>query len=433
MDPFDGATMQTYRSRTIVAAVLALGAVLSARAEAQTTILFLDSQPGDYIGGGVQHTVMPATGSFTASRNFDNGVSISVNTSGGVWSLAFAAPGDATLTPGTYDHATRWPFQSPTSPGLSVSGMGRGCNTLTGNFVVREALYGATGQVLAFAADFEQHCEGGGAALLGSIRVNSPVPFTPPAPAPTDGTTAIVMNSETGDYIGQGLQQMFTPAEGTFVAARNFDNGITISFNGGSVTWYLAVAAPGDALLVPGSYENATRWPFQSPTGAGLDVSGSGRGCNQVTGRFDVLEAVYGPGGQVLRFAADFEQHCEGMEPALFGAVRYHSTIAAPPVQLPPARCGSRVTSMADLQAEVDGLAATTQTKQELSNTLQHAQAALDGGEAAGARRWIGTFIHQVVNRSNLPTTNQHRIEFAPANHLTCGAANVLLNVAATQ
>ena len=425
--------MQISRARTIVTAALALSAVLSGRAEAQTTVLFLDSQAGDYIGGGVQQTVTPAIGSFTVSRNFDNGVSISVNTNGGLWSLAFAAPADATLTPGTYDDATRWPFQSPTSPGLSVSGMGRGCNTLTGSFVIREAMYDAAGQVQAFAADFEQHCEGGAAALLGSIRINSSVPFTPPPPPPADGTTAIVMNSETGDYIGQGLQQMLTPADGTFGAARNFDNGVTIGFNGGSVNWTLAFAAPGDALLVPGSYENATRWPFQSPTGAGLSVSGSGRGCNMVTGRFDILEAVYGVGGQVLRFAADFEQHCEGLAPALFGAVRYHSTIAAPPVQLPPARCGSRVTSLADLQAAVDGLAVTTQTKNELSNTLQQVQSAHDGGEASMARRWLGTFIQQVINRSNLPTTNQNRVEFGAANLLTCAAANVLLNVAAPQ
>lgn len=425
--------MQTYRTRLIATTALALGALVSVQAHAQTTVLFLDSAPGDYIGGGVQHTVTPENGSFTASRNFDNGVSIQVNTGGGGWSLAFAAPGDATLVAGTYDNATRWPFQSPTNPGLSVSGMGRGCNTLTGNFVVREAVYGATGQVQAFAADFEQHCEGGAAALVGSIRVNSSVPFTPPPPPPTDGTTAIVMNSETGDYIGQGLQQIFTPADGTFVAARNFDNGVTISFNGGMATWTIAFSAPGDALLVPGSYENATRWPFQSPTGPGLSVSGSGRGCNTLTGRFDVLEAVYGTGGQVLRFAADFEQHCEGMEPALFGGVRYHSTIAAPPVQLPPARCGSRVTSVADLQAEVDALAATTQTKNELSNTLQQAQAALDGGTADMARRWIGTFIQQSVNRSNLPTTNPNRLDFGQANLLTCGAANVLLNVAPPQ
>ena len=421
--------MHTYRTRLTATLALALGVLVTAEARAQTTILFLDSAPGDYIGGGMQHTVTPATGSFTASRNFDNGVSISVNTTGGVWSLAFAAPGDAILVAGTYDNATRWPFQSPVNPGLSVSGMGRGCNTLTGSFVVREAVYGATGQVQAFAADFEQHCEGGPAALLGSIRINSSVPFTPPAPPPTDGTTAIVMNSETGDYIGQGLQQIFTPADGTFVAARNFDNGVTVNFNGGMNSWNLAFSAPGDALLVPGSYENATRWPFQSPTGAGLSISGSGRGCNTLTGRFDVLEAVYDPAGRVLRFAADFEQHCEGMEPALFGGVRYHSTIAAPPVKLPPAKCGSRLTSIADLQAAVDALAASTQTKSELTHTLQQAQVALDGGIADMARRWVATFVQQSVNRSNLPSTNPNRLDSAQSNELTCAAANVLLNV----
>ena len=424
--------MQMHALRVMVTMTLAFG-VFSGSAQAQTTILFLDSQPGDYIGGGVQHTITPSTGAITAARNFDNGVTVQVNTSGGVWTLAFAGPADALLVPGSYDNATRWPFQSPVDPGLSVSGMGRGCNTLTGSFVVREALYGSAGQVEAFAADFEQHCEGGAAALLGSIRVNSSIPFAPPPPPPVDGTTAIVMNSEIGDYIGQGLQQAFTPADGTFAAARNFDNGINVSFNGGSTTWTIALSAPGDATLVPGSYENATRWPFQSPTGAGLSVFGSGRGCNTVTGRFDVLEAVYGAGGQVLRFAADFEQHCEGMEPALFGAVRYHSTIAAPPVQLPRARCTSRAVSLADLQAQVDALSATTQTRNELTGTLQQAQASLDAGASDMARRWLGTFIQQTVNRSNLPGTNQNRIDAGPANELACGAANVLLNVAAPQ
>jgi hypothetical protein len=411
-----------------------LSAVCPSRAHAQTTILFFDSQPGDYIGGGVQQTVTPANGSFVASRNFSNGVSVQVNTTGGGWTLAFAAPGNALLTPGTYDNATRWPFQSPVNPGLSIFGMGRGCNTLTGSFVIKEAVYDPSGQVQAFAADFEQHCEGGPNALLGSIRVNSSVPFTPPPPPPTDGTTTIVLNSEAGDYIGQGLQQMFTPADGTFVASRNSDSGVTITFNGGSVaTWTLAFSGPADAVLVPGSYEDALRWPFQSPTGPGLSVTGAGRGCNTLTGRFDVLEAVYGTSGQVLRFAADFEQHCEGIGPALFGGVRYHSTIAAPPVQVPPARCSSRVTSLADLQATVDGLAASTQSKSELTNTLQQAQSSLDNGTTDMARHWIGMFIQQVVNRSNLPTNNPNRLDPGQANTLTCAAANVLLNVVIVQ
>ena len=36
-----------------------------ASAQAQTTALFFDSQPGDYIGQGIQRTYTPADGTFT--------------------------------------------------------------------------------------------------------------------------------------------------------------------------------------------------------------------------------------------------------------------------------------------------------------------------------------------------------------------------------
>jgi hypothetical protein len=44
-----------------------------------------------------------------------------------------------------------------------------------------------------------------------------------------------------------------------------------------------------------------------------------------------VLEAVYGAGGAVERFAADYEQHCSNAVPALFGSVRYNSTLPVAP------------------------------------------------------------------------------------------------------
>jgi hypothetical protein len=79
-----------------------------------------------------------------------------------------------------------------------------------------------------------------------------------------------------------------------------------------------------------GSYENATRYPFQSPTSPGLSVFGSGRGCNTLTGRFDVLEVSYSATGQIDRFSADFAQHCDGQPPALFGSIRYNATVGFP-------------------------------------------------------------------------------------------------------
>lgn len=144
--------------------------------------------------------------------------------------------------------------------------------------------------------------------------------------------TFIHFRSDPGDYIGQGREQTWTTEDGRF-SAQSSGNGnvVTIRFDGGLTWWGLDFAAPAGQRLQPGPYEGATRYPFHSPTGPGLSVSGSGRGCNTLTGRFDVLEAVYTASGQIERFAVDFEQHCEGLPPALFGSVRYNATVGFPP------------------------------------------------------------------------------------------------------
>ena len=141
--------------------------------------------------------------------------------------------------------------------------------------------------------------------------------------------TFIYFNSDPGDYIGQGQEQTMTTEDGTITGSCS-NNVICISFDG-STWWNLYFAAPVGDQVLPGSYEDATRYPFQSPVGNGLSISGDGRGCNKLAGRFDVLEAVYLPSGQIDRFAADFEQHCEGGTPALFGSVRYNATVGFSP------------------------------------------------------------------------------------------------------
>src|SRR5262249_39277038 len=96
------------------------------------TSLTMVGQPGDYIGQGQTYSYTPATGTFFANRNFDNGVSFFYAGSGHSWNLDFAAPFDANLTPGYYANATGWPFQASSIPGLNVSGDGRSSNSLTG-------------------------------------------------------------------------------------------------------------------------------------------------------------------------------------------------------------------------------------------------------------------------------------------------------------
>ena len=149
--------------------------------------------------------------------------------------------------------------------------------------------------------------------------------------APVNAATFLSFDSQPGDYIGQGIEQTWTTEDGTFTAnGTTASNVVQISFSGGTAWWYLDFAAPQGQTLQPGPYENATRYPFQSPTLPGLSVSGCGRGCNTLTGRFDVLEVSYSATGQIERFSADFEQHCEGGTPALFGSIRYNASVGFP-------------------------------------------------------------------------------------------------------
>ncbi len=174
--------MKNVPGRAIHASLLAL---ILTSAEAGQTVFHFTSEPGDFIGQGQELTLTSADADFIVNRNFANGVSVFINNfsfpnppSFVFWSADFAAPFGADLMPGAYEGATRFPFNDPSEPGLSISGDGRGCNMLTGRFDIREAVYDSfNGEVISFAADFEQHCEGAPPALFGSIRINSDIPL----------------------------------------------------------------------------------------------------------------------------------------------------------------------------------------------------------------------------------------------------------------
>src|SRR2546423_298119 len=92
--------MKYIRSLSFVFALL----VLATTARAQVTSLSLNSDPGDFIGGGRSIFLTPADGTFSANQNFDNGVSIDFfgNQFTQFWFLDFAAANGQPLTVGTY-------------------------------------------------------------------------------------------------------------------------------------------------------------------------------------------------------------------------------------------------------------------------------------------------------------------------------------------
>lgn len=155
----------------------------------------------------------------------------------------------------------------------------------------------------------------------------------------------LVLDSEPGDFIGQGLDFDITytpnnsafffpqirrtigptnePAELLFVlgtVTSGPDNTFALLFFG---TDMLGIP------IQPGFFPDAERADFASPGHPGLDVSFQNRGCNTLTGNFTVDDVVFSnaaavaTGSPIESFSASFEQHCEGFAPALLGTFSY--------------------------------------------------------------------------------------------------------------
>jgi hypothetical protein len=322
----------------------------------QATFFCMDSQAGDYIGQGHTWIITNDDAKFSARLTYHGGVEVSIRTHDG-WTLTFGPPDNDQLKVGVYDEAERFAFQSPTHPGLDVSGAGRGCNELSGRFQLLDFAYDlASGEVQRLAINFVQHCEGGPAALTGAFRYNiAPPPNQEPAPPPTITPTPVplsvpfctdaardlgdknflCMSSQGGDYIGQGRNWIITDQDGTFQPSPQGQSGVGF-FIRTSDSWLLGFAAPEDEILTPRIYERAERSPFNGPRRPGLSISGAGRGCNQLTGRFEILDFAVDPtDGTLLRLTVTFEQHCEGMPAALFGMLHYVAPEPATPTPTP--------------------------------------------------------------------------------------------------
>jgi hypothetical protein len=176
------------------------------------------------------------------------------------------------------------------------------------------------------------------AILVGSApSAGAAVTLPPGSIAVPSSGTFLYMNSEPGDYIGQGVEQLYTSDDSTIQGSFSQDGGgffASVIQGNYDHWWYVDLAATPGEPLVEGSYTGALRYPFNDGA-PGLSVSGDGRGCNTLTGQFDVNEISRASTGELLVFDVTFEQHCEGADPALFGRIRIENP-PPPPDVTPP-------------------------------------------------------------------------------------------------
>jgi hypothetical protein len=162
---------------------------------------------------------------------------------------------------------------------------------------------------------------GGGSATEPPPVVTPPTPpvVTPP-PAPT--STAITLQSDAGDWIGQGKTYSYDPTSALISVAVSPQGRLTLEVKGDE-QWTSDLQPPaGTSTLAVGRYDGL-------PTTSATDLSrgafrwfGGGRGCAASVARVDVDQVAYAGGG-LSSISFRFVRFCDGATVALRGEVKW--------------------------------------------------------------------------------------------------------------
>ncbi len=123
-------------------------------------ILSMRSDKNDYIGQGMEY-IFHGTASLFVNNN-------ALRFMCGEWTAEFAAPNAKQLVVGHYSDARRYMSVMMSDPGMHILGQGRGCNDLTGCFIVKKAVY-ENGSPKLLNIQFEQHNLGLPQGLYGTL------------------------------------------------------------------------------------------------------------------------------------------------------------------------------------------------------------------------------------------------------------------------
>jgi hypothetical protein len=177
-----------------------------------------------------------------------------------------------------------------------------------------------------------------------ALAEETPVPGPPPAGSPSpgssppppgssdppprvsDGAWTLNMDSEPGDYIGQGQTYDFS-SPGDRISAGGAPDHLDFSvYAAGSGSEYAAgfFAPPGQTLQAGATYTDDADSTSATPSDAGMAMIAESRGCNTGLGSFTVDEIAFAPDRTLRAAAVRWTFRCHRDAPAIRGSWSFH-------------------------------------------------------------------------------------------------------------
>ncbi|GAA1608864.1 hypothetical protein [Catellatospora bangladeshensis] len=157
----------------------------------------------------------------------------------------------------------------------------------------------------------------------------------PAVPAAAESIPVTRLTFSGDDSISMNQSYAYTSTTpGLTVSLQWYTSGLKVDLRGvsdvphlpigatwGQDWWTLELSAAGGQELAVGTVTGAKRIPYQDGA-AGMDLSGSGRGCNTLTGSFTIHELAV-TDGTLERLNLTFEQQCGGDTGSTRGRLLY--------------------------------------------------------------------------------------------------------------
>lgn len=163
----------------------------------------------------------------------------------------------------------------------------------------------------------------------------NPVP-TPIPPVPITQTT-IALQSEAGDWIGQGKTYSYN-RQNAIINVSHEKNRLVVEMEGDEYWTGVFQTGGTDTQLKVGTYSNVNRFvDGQDWSKSGLTWWGEGRGCSSSIGTITIDEVKYS-GTVLAQISLRFERYCNGASAVLRGEIKYSvDDRSAPPEPVNPA------------------------------------------------------------------------------------------------
>jgi len=144
-------------------------------------------------------------------------------------------------------------------------------------------------------------------------------------PAPRRERSYLVFNSSEGDYIGKGLDWVFTSDESKFKAGGSSKRYVNLGVDNGDKWFNMTLRIPDNIIFQPGgTYPNAGYRRGDGDMYPSMSFSGDGRGCTPGDASFTIHNIQFSESNnELLYIDVSFRQRCENTSAVLLGRWRY--------------------------------------------------------------------------------------------------------------